>query len=112
MEELTAILHSVQRDSFAKNLESAWQPVMLLLLGGGMLILHHAVLGAGQYLQYSVTVSQCHSVTVSQCHSVTVSYTPLPSLDFLMTIDSVISTLHTRDQTIWWQKFLFLKWQY
>ena len=104
MEELTAILHSVQRDSFAKNLESAWQPVMLLLLGGGMLILHHAVLGAGQYLQYSVTVSQCHSVTVS--------YTPLPSLDFLMTIDSVISTLHTRDQTIWWQKFLFLKWQY
>ena len=32
---------AIQRDSFAKNLESAWQPVMSLLLGGRMLILHH-----------------------------------------------------------------------
>ena len=43
---------AIQRDPFAKNLESAWQPVMSPLLGTGMLQLHHGL--------QSVTVTQCH----------------------------------------------------
>ena len=44
---------AIQRDSFAKNLESGWQPVMSLLLGSRMLPLHHAVLG----VQFTCSVS-------------------------------------------------------
>ena len=48
---------AIQRDSFAKNLESAWQPVMSLLLGGRMLILHHVHCTVSQSVSHTIRVS-------------------------------------------------------
>ena len=60
---------AIQRDSFAKNLESAWQPVISVLLGGRMLILHHAVLGVqcptGQILTHHHALYQLMMMILS-----------------------------------------------